>query len=163
MSCCTHISCFCSSRISFPLRRYQRNSFLLFYYSDCQPWRDWSDPGWSCDLVLAMAEAWGVSQQDWMESLGCWDSLGFSFLKWTSFKPNHNTVYGQTTPSYFCNWPTAQEKEQKQGIGRKGDFKKAHALNVAQTGNPKITQAKCWNYFKTTTQARNIFWVNMGV
>ena len=37
------------------------------------------------------------------------------------------------------------------------------ALNFAQTENPKITQSKCWNYFKTTTQARNVFWVNMGL
>ena len=36
-------------------------------------------------------------------------------------------------------------------------------LNLAQTENPKITQSKCWNYFKITTQARNIFWVNMGL
>ena len=27
------------------------------------------------------------------------------------------------------------------------------ALNIAQTESPKITQSKCWIYFKTTTQA----------
>jgi len=53
-------------------------------------------------------------------------------------------------------------KRAKTRDGKKKHLK-AHALNVAQTENPKITQAKCWNYFKTTTQAGNVFWVNMGL
>ena len=37
------------------------------------------------------------------------------------------------------------------------------ALNFVQTENSKITQLKCRNYFKTTAQARNVFWVNMDL
>jgi len=37
------------------------------------------------------------------------------------------------------------------------------ALNSGQTEDPKITQSKCWNNFKTTKEPRNVFWVNVGL
>ena len=34
------------------------------------------------------------------------------------------------------------------------------AVNFVPTESPKITQSKCWNYFKAATQAGG--WVNMA-
>ena len=63
------------------------------------------------------------------------------YPKWTPAKENPETTVG---------------KEIKCNVGK--EILRAHvtqktlraALNFAQTENPKITQSKCWNYFKTT-------------
>ena len=77
-----------------------------------------------------------------------------------SAKSQHSIKSNKTI--IFLQLALSPRKRAKAKDGKK-KYLKASALNVEQRENAKITQAKCWNYFKTSTQAGNVFWVNMGL